>query len=313
MKWLFGKSTKKGRASRIAIKPPVAAPDRQGLALVTIAKNEEDKITDWLTFHAVAGVREVILYDNMSTDRTADIARSFTGMDVTVIPWQLHTETCSPVLVLPRQILAYCHALSTFGGRFRWMAMVDIDEYIVPKSHASIPEALETLSGHANISLPWTMFGHNGHDMAPETPVPFAYTSRAKVSEGPLLNFKCIVDPSEVTKVSVHKFETASMGRTSSNTLGRFAHNKRRKSDNFVTHDVLQLNHYYLMSREETEAKLNRGAVSGVPIERRTASVREKQDIMEKTAVSDKSALEFLERHGILTVDDFIQRTKGRT
>ncbi len=305
MIWPFSRTAKKARASRISIKPPEAVAQRYGIALVTIAKNEESKIEDWLTFHALAGVREVILYDNLSTDRTAEIARNFKGMPVTVIPWQLHTQTCSPVLILPRQILAYCHALSTFGGQFRWMAMIDIDEYIVPKTHATIPEALETLSMHANVSLPWTMFGHNGHDIPPSAPVPFSYTRRAAKAEGPLLNFKCIVDPTEVTKVSVHKFETARMKRRSANTRGVVAHNKQRKNAKYVTQDLLQLNHYYLMSRQETEEKLMRGAVSGVPLERRTASVREKQDLIEAQATSDRSALDFLSRHGIDTADTF--------
>lgn len=311
MIWPFSKSKKKGRASRVSIKPPVPAPDRHGIALVAIAKNEAHRIEDWLTFHALAGVREVILYDNISDDNTAEIACNFSGMKVTVIPWQLHTETAVPVMVLPRQILAYCHAICTFGGRFRWMSMIDLDEYIVPKSGRSILEALSPLEAHSNISLPWTMFGHNGHDAPPEIPIPFGYTARATQQSGPLLNFKCIVDPTEVTKVSVHKFETATMGKNTVNTLGQRATNKTRKSDGFVTTDVLQLNHYYLLSRQETDEKINRGAVSGVSNDTRAKSLREKQALIEATPITDNSALDFLARHGIKNATEFADKFRG--
>ncbi|MBO9472166.1 glycosyltransferase family 92 protein [Shimia sp. R10_1] len=311
MKWFFSKPRKKGRASRISIKPPMAAAGRHGVALVTIAKNEEKRIADWLTFHALAGVREVILYDNKSTDRTAEIASKFSGLKVTVIPWQLHTETSSPAMVLPRQILAYCHAISTFGERFRWMSMIDLDEYIVPKDTLTIEDALKPLEAHSNISLPWVMFGHNGHQSPTTTPIPFGYTERARHQSGPLLNFKCIIDPCQVTKVSVHKFETVSMGKNSANTLGRTASNKTRKSESFVTNDVLQLNHYYLLSQQDTEEKINRGAVSGVSNDTRSRSLREKQKLIEAEPVSDTSALDFLSRHGIFDANQFADTFRG--
>lgn len=311
MIWPFKKTRKKGRASRISISPPTPDADRHGIALVAIAKNEERRIEDWLTFHALAGVREVILYDNMSDDRTAEIARNFKAMPVTVIPWQLHTETASPVMVLPRQILAYCHAICTFGSKFRWMSMIDLDEYIVPKEAMSLTEALKPLEAHSNISLPWVMFGHNGHETATSAPIPFGYTARAADQSGPLLNFKCIIDPCDVTKVSVHKFETAAMSKHTVNTLGQSATNKTRKSAAFVTTDVLQLNHYYLLSREETDHKINRGAVSGVSNDTRAKSLREKQTLIEANPITDNSALEFLSRHGIKNANDFADKFRG--
>lgn len=297
MIWPFRKRL--GRASKIAIKPPAPASDRQGLCLVVIAKNEGARLHDWLSFHALAGVSHVILYDNMSTDDTARIARDFKGMPVTVVPWQLHTQTVRPAMVLPRQILAYCHALSTFGGQFRWMSMIDVDEFIVPRDHATIPEALATLDRFTNISLPWIMFGHNGHETAPADPVPFSYTQKARQATGALLNFKCIVDPCDVTQVSVHKFETRQMGATSANTAGRTAGNKQRGAD-FVTDTLLQLNHYYLMSRAETEAKMSGGGVSGVPLDKRAAAIGEKAALIEADTVPDTTAPDFLARHGIM-------------
>ena len=310
MNWnFFGRRV--GRASKIAIKPPEPAQDRHGICLVVIVRNEGKRLNDWLTFHAVAGVRSVILYDNMSDDDTVDVANNFKGMTVTVIPWQLHTQTVRPALILPRQILAYCHAISTFGAKFRWMAMIDVDEYIVPRGKLQISDVLDDLMSFTNISLPWTMFGHSGFDVAPTSPIPIAYNRRARRSIGALLNFKCIVDPCDVTQVSTHKFETRKMGSNSANSLGHVARNKQRKAADFITTERLQLNHYYLMSKAETESKIANGAVSGVPRDQRALAIMRKAAIIEDDPIEDTAAIDFLALHKLQTPDVFNKKFKG--
>lgn len=296
--------TKQARASRIDIKPPLAKNDRHGIAIVAILKNEANNLNDWLSFHTLAGVREFILYDNLSNDDTVRIANSFTGAKVTVIPWQLHVSAHKPILILPRQILAYCHAICTFGSAFRWMAFIDIDEYIVPKEQDTIAQALLPLEAFANISLPWVMFGHNGYQNAPTEPVPFAFTKRASSKHRAQLNFKCIVDPCAASQVSTHKFETTTMGNLSANTLGVPKPNSKRAQANFVSNSVLQLNHYYLKSVSELREKIGGGAVSGVSLERRAAVIEKKRRLIEMATEDDICATEFLSRHSVYSGDD---------
>ncbi|MEO1640977.1 MAG: glycosyltransferase family 92 protein [Pseudomonadota bacterium] len=301
MIWPFRRAAP-SRASRIRIKPPAPAPDRAPLALVIIVRNEAARIGDWLAFHALAGVSHVFLYDNGSTDETAAIASCFTGCDVTVIPWQMDTAEAKTGMILPRQILAYAHAICTFGGEFQRMGFIDADEYLVPRDHDDLPSALSTLP-HPNISLPWTMFGHSGHQSPPDDALPFAYTQRAAESKGPLLNYKCIVDPCAVTQVSTHKFETRDAGNRSSNTRGETASNSAR-GPGFATHDVIQLNHYYLMSVAEMEAKKAGPAVSGTAQAQRSAAVAEKATLIEAAPIEDTSAPDFLARHEITSTAD---------
>ena len=117
---LFKRRT--SRASRIIVKPSPPSNSRKGIAIVAIAKNEEDYILDWLSFHALAGASEIILYNNQSDDETASIAERFTGCPVTVIPWEYRAKTLRHNMILPRQIMAYAHAICTFGHRFEKMA-----------------------------------------------------------------------------------------------------------------------------------------------------------------------------------------------
>ncbi len=194
-------------ASRLDITIPSPLPERYGFAIVVILKNKKLYIQDWLAFHSIAGVRKIILYDNQSTELTAQIAESFPGVSAAVILWELQVALPKWRRLIHCQIAAYSHAISTFGEKFRWMAFIDVDEFIVPRMHDTVQPALYTVSGFSSISLPCTAFRHRGYAKTPETSVPFAYDRYDKKAHSDILNFKC-VDPYEVTQVSIQKFKT---------------------------------------------------------------------------------------------------------
>lgn len=297
MIWPFAKSTPR-LATRLAVQTPAPSGSRAPLALVLIAKNEAARIGDWLAFHALAGASHVILYDNGSTDDSVGIARNFKGLDVTVVPWTLQATEAKSGMRLHQQVLAYAHAIGTFGGGFERMAFIDTDEFLVPREAMTLTDTFAELP-HPNISLPWTMFGHGGHETRPEAAVPFAFQDRAPISEGPLLNFKCIVDPCEVTMVNPHRFETRSQADRTSSTCGVIATNKQR-SGRFVCHDVIQLNHYYLMSEQEMQAKIAGTAISGADHQQRKEAILRKARLIEEQPIRDRAAAEFLARHGVM-------------
>lgn len=49
-------------------------------------------------------------------------------------PWALNTSAHSPKMILPCQLLAYCHAFYNFGSAYRWMGFIDIDEHWGPQT-----------------------------------------------------------------------------------------------------------------------------------------------------------------------------------
>ncbi|MEO1952187.1 glycosyltransferase family 92 protein [Thioclava sp.] len=279
------------------ITAPPAAEGREGLALVAIVKNVGDYILEWLEFHTAAGARHVFLYDNGCTDDTlARIAASPFAASVTVIPWRMAGYDPATQRRISQQVGAYAHAVTTFGTDFERMAFIDIDEFLVPDPGLTLMEAITQHGDHSNISLPWHMFGHAGHETRPDGWVTRAFTDRAPVPyarDSDLLRFKCIVDPSRVSAVGVHSFETVDMGDRTANAAGQVVSNRARKQAAFFTSSPLQLNHYYLLSKAELETKLARGPINFGGAEGYRKRVLEKVAEIERAPVEDRKAVTY--------------------
>jgi hypothetical protein len=97
------------------------------LAIAAVVKNEARDLREWLEFHRLVGVEHVFLYDNRSNDDTQEVLIPYIKSDfVTLIPWA-HFNSASSF-----QYQAYAHALCCFGPGWRWMAIIDADEFLFP-------------------------------------------------------------------------------------------------------------------------------------------------------------------------------------
>ncbi|ARE38469.1 hypothetical protein RGUI_0328 [Rhodovulum sp. P5] len=286
--------------TKLAFEPPAPDPGRADLALVLIVRNEERHIGEWARFHRIAGAGHVVVYDNGCTDATIPRMKAELGDRLTVLPWNQKLKDAGSGREIHNQVLAYAHALRNFGGRFRWMACIDADEFLVPKGADSLTDALAHLGDVPSISLPWHNFGRNGHGIPPEGGVLANYTRRAADPMSGVrgvTNFKTIVDATRVTALKVHSYEIEGQGVTWNDRRER-ASLKGRFERSFYSADHLQLNHYYTRSEEELAAKIARGSNQTVAARRHAARVRRNVANIEAAEVEDRSALQFLERAG---------------
>lgn len=291
---IFGRH---GAITKIGLTPPAPQAGRGGLAVVLIVRNEERHIAEWARFHAAAGVARFVVYDNGCTDGTLAALQAAVPGLATVIPWD-QKFTAGSGGEIHNQVLAYAHATRNFGGAFRWMTYIDVDEFLVPKRAASLPAALAHLDGCRNISLPWHMFGRNGHDVPPEGGVLANYTSRNPdpMSDSPgLRRFKMIVDPCHVTAIKVHAIWTDGSD-TTCNDRGEPAGTKERERPGFYSADHIQLNHYYTRSDQELRAKIARGPNLTTPDADHLRRVMRKVAAIEAGQIEDRAAPDFLRR-----------------
>ncbi|WP_085035157.1 glycosyltransferase family 92 protein [Ensifer aridi] len=300
---MFGLKARRHLTREVAITPPAPELSRHGIAIVACVKDEASYILEWVRFHKAVGVRHFHLYDDGSTDGTFDVLeRILRPEELTVVPWKMRMRDEETGELLNGQTIAFAHALLNFGGKYDRMAFIDVDEFLLPKKGRTLQEALEGAGGFPNISLPWHMFGHGGHISRPAGPVCVNYTKRVADPMRQHLdasNFKCIVDPVEVTKVSVHHFETHSYGDRTANDAGKTVPRKKRKAAEFYSAEFIQLNHYYAKSVQELKEKTERGWSFDGSVEKYKNKVATTIKYIEENVVEDRSMLEFVQANGI--------------
>jgi hypothetical protein len=139
------------------------------LAICAMFKNESPWLKEWIEYHRLMGVSKFYLYNNDSTDSFLDILTPYlqSGL-VELIDWSSSTKDhaiygVDDYCFVPFQIGAYNDCLKKRAlGAARWVAIIDIDEFIVAgkgcDSLLSLLEHSESKKVGA-LLLNWRCFG----------------------------------------------------------------------------------------------------------------------------------------------------------
>ena len=132
------------------------------LGICAIIKDETPFLAEWVAYYMHLGVEAFYLYDNRSEVPVAETLAAFS---------RLRTDTVLSVYDAPgraMQMPVYNHCLNEHDSACRWLAFIDLDEFVVPKQVDSIPEMLAEYESHAGLALSWKGFGSNGHKLRPQ-------------------------------------------------------------------------------------------------------------------------------------------------
>lgn len=201
---------------------------KYNLAIVAIMKNEGAYLQEWIEFHKLIGVEKFYLYDNESDDDTRKTLEPYIKsgvVDYTFFPGQ------------KMQLPAYKDCIARHKNETKWLAVIDLDEYIVPTHMNSIlPILAEQKPNVAQLIIPWVIFGSNGHVDKPNGGVLENYTKRARHS----WLYKAIINPRLVVSMGCHEHNVG--GRTVS-----------------MPQSKVRIHHYHCKSWAEYKLKAARG------------------------------------------------------
>ena len=157
------------------------------LSICAIYRDEAPYLEEWVEFHRLVGVERFFLYDNMSTDEHAEVLEPFVREgSVVVHPWEAH----------PGQGGAYEHCLDTYRADSRWIAFIDLDEYLFSPLLRPLPELLAEYEQWPAVGVNRHTFGSSGHKEMPEGLLIENY-----VMSWPMVHsIKSIVDPSRTVR-----------------------------------------------------------------------------------------------------------------
>jgi hypothetical protein len=221
------------------------APDTY-LAVCALYRNEARYLPEWIEFHRAVGVERFFLYDNRSSDAHREVLAPYVqGGSVVIHEWP-H---------LPVQMDVYNHCLEAHRGDARWIAFIDLDEFLFSPGRRPLPEVLRDYERYPGVGVNWAMFGTSGHATSPQGLVIESYLRRGDPTKGFIGRYvKSVVQPAEATRcLSAHRFEYRHGLAVDEN--GYPIHRDATKS---VSFERLRINHYYTRSEAELRVKLER-------------------------------------------------------
>lgn len=226
------------------------------LSVCAIAKNEGPYFEEWIEWHLAHGVEKFYIYDNESTDNTGDILEPYIKRNIVEYKYWPGRKM---------QLAAYDDCLAKHRFSSRWIAFIDLDEFIVPVKDKSITEFMKRLESFCAVEINWLIYGSNGR----KTKTPGTMMERFKRHSLPnhILNrhVKTIVNPRRVyNMIGAHEAARIS-GHTADSHGNPVKKNFRRREPQ---QDIIRINHYAVRSFEEFVEKQARGRASGPQIPR---------------------------------------------
>lgn len=221
------------------------------LAICAIAKDEGDYFAEWIEWHKAKGVEKFYIYDNGSTDDTRLILKPYidSGL-VEYISFPGHRM----------QLAAYDDCLARHRFDVRWLAFIDLDEFIVPIKDASIPDFLRRFEDRPAVEINWLIYGSGGAKKKTDEPVMQRFRHHSQYDHPLNRHVKSIIDPRRVYgMIGCH--EAARINGKAADSHGdTITRNFKQRQPQ---QDIIRINHYAVRSRQEFVDKQNRGRASG--------------------------------------------------
>jgi hypothetical protein len=228
------------------------------ICIAAIVRDEADYIAEWIEYHLYVGIQKFYIYDNGSEDNTKDILMPYMERGIVEYHYwpgkkreyyKYKTEKEKRRVQKKwhkKQHSAYFDAINRSKYSTFWLAIIDLDEFIVPVSTRTIPEFLYDFEDEAGIEVFWLLYGNSGHIKKTNQLVieRFQYHSLSEYWENRLI--KLIFNPRHVFLKRNHDawfFD----GRKAVNS-NRFICGQPGYS---ITHDKIRCNHYETKSFEE--------------------------------------------------------------
>jgi hypothetical protein len=205
-----------------------------------ILKNEAGYLKEWLDYHIMIGIDKFYIYDNESDDETFEILRPYIE------------SGCVDYKFWPgakQQAHAYRDCYRRVRWKTRWLAFIDIDEFITQIGELSLADYLRKYPDALEIRLNWMIYGTSGHKKMQAGLLIENYKNHA-LPEYPVNGYvKSITNPRFLKgMLAIHCGTYIWKGKildSAGNKLEGFFHSKPAVFENF------RINHYYTKSEEE--------------------------------------------------------------
>ena len=213
------------------------------LSVCAIMKNEGAYLKEWLDFHILSGVQKFYLYDNESTDDTREVLKPYIEkgiVDYTYWPGAA------------QQMVAYRDCVNKHANDTRWLAFIDLDEFLFSLKYDNLVAYLRTLPRFSALVVGWMIYGSSNQKEKKPGFVIERFKMHADKTWGvkSLFNPRMILDMTNPHTSEVAGFTIDENGRK----LGFI-----NQTNNPPSCNIIRCNHYVTKSFDEFMTRCNKG------------------------------------------------------
>jgi hypothetical protein len=231
------------------------------LAASTIYRDDAAYLPEWIEFHRLVGVERFFLYDNGSTDDHLEVLAPYVAENIVTLhdwPRPFLGENGRPRAILT----AFEHCVGAHRDDARWIAFLDVDEFLFSPTGAPLPEVLRDYEDAPGVVVNRAEFGPSGHETKPGGLVIESYLQRRQPRPDEEASHKSIVDPGTVRRCqSAHRF--IYRDGLPVNEEHRPLDMDRYLDRSPVAWSRLRIHHYWTRSEEERRRKAELWARAG--------------------------------------------------
>lgn len=223
------------------------------LSIGAIMKNEKPYLKEWLEYHLMQGVEHFYLCDNDSTDGTKEYLEPYIKNG---------TITYIKQSGINQQLKCYEKIVTKYKNETKWLALIDLDEYLVPLQKSTMRAFLKEFEDVSEVSLNWMNYGDSEAISRPSGLITEFFTSHSRALNHTV---KSIVRPEKVIDFSL-------FGANHYTRVDGLSVNEYHKPVSFmlnfnISADKARVNHYILKSFAEFLYKKGRGHPEGTAID----------------------------------------------
>ncbi len=224
------------------------------MAMVSISKNEGPYVKEWIEYHRLVGFTKFYFYDNESEDETASILKPY--VEQGLVEYNL-------IKGKGRQLDAYNDAIKKHKDECRWMAFLDMDEYLMPtKPFEPIANVVSALikkagGGAVGVGVNWCIYGSSHLEKTPQGLTTENFIYRGTIKHWGNRHIKTVCNPRFVNDFISPHYPIFKAGAYNINDS-----DGKRLWGWFcldVKWQALRINHYWSKSKEQYIKKISRG------------------------------------------------------
>lgn len=228
------------------------------LAIGAIFRDEAPFLKEWIEFHRLVGVERFYLFNHGSVDHYLSVLQPYIDQDVVeLIDWPYLALSWEHWLYTV-QAGAYENCILRSEGKVKWLALIDIDEFLTPTNYDNVSDVLKEYEAFGGVGFNWKLFGHSGLlDLEPNKLMVESLVMTAPHDRPTHLGIKSIVRPERVKGCHHPHYVSYKEGFYHVNS------NKEPCIDsdgvtNGVYFDQLSVNHYWSRTGNDLYRKLQR-------------------------------------------------------